>query len=86
MKKINKDILNHLQKSATLFNYPISKRTIENVVDPNTDTDFKKYMLIKKDNGEIRLSEEFTFTLENPDKILNLKESDLFNGTWWLLP
>lgn len=86
MKKINKDILNRLQKSATLFNYPIIKGTIENVFDPNIDTDFKKYMLIKKDNGEIRLSEEFSFTHENLDKILNLKDTDLLNGTWWVLP
>ena len=85
MKKINKEILDHLQKSATLFNYPI-KGIIKNVFDPNIDTDFKKYMLIKKDNGEIRLSEEFSFTHENNDKILNLKDSDLLNGTWWVLP
>ncbi len=43
-------------------------------------------MLIKKDNGEIRLSEEFSFTHENLDKILNFKDTDLLNGTWLVLP
>jgi hypothetical protein len=86
MKKINKNILDHLGLSTTVFKYPVYKGSIENLFDPNIDSDFKKYMLIKKESGQVRLSEEFSFTHENPDKILNIKEGDLLDGTWWVLP
>jgi len=86
MKKINQDILKHIQLSAPIFKYPVNKRTVENIFDPNIDFDFKKYMLIKRESGQVRLSEEFSFSHENPDKILNIKESDILDGTWWVLP
>ena len=86
MKKINKDNLGTLKLSAKIFKYPNTKGIVENMFDPNLDKDFKEYMLIKKEDGQIRLSEEFFFDRENNDKILNLIDSDLLNGTWWVLP
>ena len=85
MKKINKLILDHLGLSTTVFKYPVYKGSIENVFNPNIDSDFKKYMLIQKESGQVRLSEEFSFTHENSDEILNLKEGDLLDGTWWVI-
>lgn len=86
MKKINHTILKHLKLSDKIFKYPFSHGIIENTFDPKYDKDFKEYMLIKKDNGQIRLSEEFMFIRESSDKIINLKEADLLDGTWWVLP
>jgi hypothetical protein len=86
MRKINNEISQSLQLSDTIFKYPVQKGIVENLFDPNIDKDFEKYMLIKNDNGEIRLSKVFMFTKENQEAILNIKSIDLLDGTWWVIP
>ena len=86
MKKINKDILNHLKLSGKIFKYPVTKGTIENMFDPNIDKDFEQYMVIKRDNGEVRLSKDIMFTHENTETTLIINDVDLLDGTWWVLP
>jgi hypothetical protein len=99
MRKINKEIFDRLQIGNMVFKYPVTKGTIENVFYPNIDRDypkidrdcpkididFKEYWIIEKHNGEIRLYDEPPkFTHENLDKVKNLNESDLIDGTWWV--
>jgi len=86
MRKINNEISQRLQLSDTIFKYPVRKGIIENLFDLNIDKYFEKYMLIKNENGEVKLSKEFMFTKENPEAILNIKSVDLLDGTWWVLP
>jgi hypothetical protein len=86
MRKINTENFQKLQLSDTIFKYPVQKGIVENLFDPNIDKDFEKYMLIKNDSGEIRLSKETMFTKENLEAILNINSVDLLDGTWWVLP
>lgn len=85
MRKINTENFQKLQLSDTIFKYPVQKGIVENLFDPNIDKDFEKYMLIKNDNGEIRLSKETMFTKENLEAILNINSVELLDGTWWVL-
>lgn len=86
MKKINIANFETLNLSDLIFKYPISKGVIEKQFDPKIDTDFEKYMLIKKDNNEVRLSKKVEFLKENSEEVLSMRSNDLLDGTWWILP
>lgn len=85
MKKIDASNFNRLGISSLVFKYPVHSETTRRYFYPDVDSDFKKYMIIRKDDNEIRLSSELMFLHENKNAILNRVPADLLDGTWWVL-
>ncbi len=96
MRKIDKNILDSLGLSTIVFKYPTHSSIIETQFDPYFDKDYENYMIIKKEGGEIRLSNKVSFLHEgvNTDlikgsatpSVIKIKDTELLDGFWWILP